>query len=72
MKMVTTESNAQKFSVIPIKILVSFFIETEKANLKFIWQHKRPSIAKAILSKKSNAGDNTMRDFKLYQCHRGK
>ena len=45
-----------KFNAIPIKIPMMFLVEIEKAIMKFIWKNKRPSLAKVILSRKSEAG----------------
>jgi hypothetical protein len=45
---------------------MTFITEIEKSTLKFIWKHKKPWVAKTILSTKSNAKGVTITKFKLY------
>jgi hypothetical protein len=41
-----------RFNVIPIKIPKQFFTDLERTISNFIWENKRPSMAKTVLYSK--------------------
>ena len=65
-KMTILPNTAHRLNAIPFKLPVAFFTELEQKISQFMWKHKRPHIAKAVLRKKNGAGRLNPPDFRLY------
>ena len=61
----TIQSNLQ-IQCNPYQATSDIFHKLEQIISRFVWKHKKPRIAKAILRKKNGTGGINLPDFRLY------
>ena len=82
-KITVLPNTVYRFSASSIRLPMAFFFHRIRTKIvQFVWKHKRPQIAKAILKKKNGAGGIGLLAFRLdykatviqtvWYCHKNK
>jgi len=66
LKMAILPKVIYRFNTIPIKIPIQFFRGLDRTICKFIWNNKKPKIAKTILNNKRTSEGITIPEVKQY------
>ena len=64
MKMTLLSNAIYRLNVISIKLPMALFTELDQKVSQFIWKHKRPQIAKAVLKRRMELEEINLPDFR--------